>query len=165
MPAGKANLFWWVTVVLAMLVSISLSLRLSVSHCCVAESVDSVERFQMELYAGQARPSAACDHWKRRLMSSMVYNMPRTKASLSNCTDETCCFLPKTIGPCAERPWAQNGLFVSISCGQLGGKGLFLNASLAIDFEGCCFVLSFTLNTRDCKWKITSLTFPLLSIE
>lgn len=88
MPAGKASLFWWVTVVLAMLVSISLSLRLSVSDCCMAESVDSVERFQMELYAGQARPNADYDHWKRRLISSVVYDMPRTKASLSSCTKE-----------------------------------------------------------------------------
>ncbi len=88
MPAGKANLFWWVTVVLAMLVSISLSLRLSVSHCCVAESVDCVERFQMELYAGQARQAVDYDHWKRRLISSMVYDIPRTKASLSNCSNE-----------------------------------------------------------------------------
>lgn len=132
-----------VTVVLAMLVSISLSLCLSVSHCCVTESVDSVVHFQMELYAGQARPSTDYDHWKRRLISSVVYNMPCTKALLSNCTKEptNMLFSPKNnwtmsrdtmstlLTVCLHFLWAA------------GGKSVFLlllsffNPSLGIDFE------------------------------
>lgn len=144
-----------VTVVLAMLVSISLSLCLSVSHCRVTESVDSVERFQMELYAGQARPSTDYDHWKRRLISSVVYNMPCTRALLSNCTKEptNMLFSPKNnwsmsrdtmstiLTVCLHFLWAA------------GRKSAFFNPSLGIDFEWCCFVLSFTFNTHDCNWK------------
>lgn len=49
---------------------------------------------------------------------------------------QTCCFLPKTIGPWAETPWAHYWLFVSISYGQLGGK---------VFFFCCCLFLILAL--------------------
>lgn len=126
-----------VTVVLAMLVSISLSLCLSVSHCRVTESVDSVERFQMELYAGQARPSTDYDHWKRRLISSVVYNMPCTRALLSNCTKEptNMLFSPKNNWS-MSRDTMSTMLTVCLHfLWAAGGKSAFFNPSLGIDFE------------------------------